>query len=90
MHFSDAGHAPFFPLPVRERMVVPHEDNIVPDFVNAFPWNNKILRTAKQSEKTAAPGDDERHHSAAQDIDFHVPDKPEPASVAQVDDLLAP
>ena len=67
-----------------------HQYNVVPELLHALPRNVKILPPPEQPEKPARPEYDQRLHRPLRDLHLHVAHAPQPASVTQVDDLLAP
>lgn len=84
-----AARAPFSPwrLLVRKRLV--DEDDVIPDLLDALPWDIVFLAASEKAEKAKRPGHDQRAQLSLRQAALHIADIAEPAAVVNIDDLLA-
>jgi len=65
------------------------KDDIVADFFDAIPRDQKVVLAAKHAEEPTRPRHEYRNQAAFHNVDYHIMDKTEPMSAMYVYDLFA-
>ena len=66
-----------------------HQNDVRPDAFDAFPGDHIVVIPAQKPHKPAGTGDNDGHHIAGWDFDFHIRNEAQAAAVGNADDFLA-